>query len=240
MTDAVLVTTFHTERHWKDHAERMAKSWKTYNSHIPLIAYYEGEKPKFDGPIWHDIEETQFPKVRARWAGLPAAHGIVGKRVVDYRRQALRFAPKVAAIAAGPNGVYYDTTWLIWVDADVEFVAPLDQAFWLALEGFARPCVTLLRTDIWNCAETGFVAFAWRHPSARQIVTQWWRLYESGDIFLYPEWHDAYALSSIGWQFPYLFADLSGGLGKAHGLHPWPLTILGEYMIHHKGPNKNG
>lgn len=151
----------------------------------------------------------------------------------------MKWGKKVLAIKQAAETV--DTRWLIWIDADVEFIAPVT-ASWLKheiLNSEADVC-TLLRDknppDIPTWPETGFVAFRMKSPAARAIIEDWAGWYESGDVFMLKKWEDAYV-------FGVVLKNCTGA--RVHDLnrsvltsHPWRNSKLAECMTHYKGPRR--
>ena len=60
-------------------------------------------------------------------------------------------------------------------------------------------------------------------------------LTSSGEVFKLGEWHDSFVWDWLRKQADgqYIFKNLAEGI---RGMHPWPETILGKYLDHHKGP----
>lgn len=150
----------------------------------------------------------------------------------NYRWDARRFAHKAFAIT--DPGARGSTDWLIWLDADVETIAPIDEAFLAKAcpEGFLA---SYLGRKDWNTSECGWVAYN-MNAGADLFLRRFRNIYTSGEIYSHLEWHDSYLFDRVREEFEtqgHKFKNLSEGI---EGLHVWPETVLGERMVHAKGP----
>ncbi len=218
------------------YGKQFVETWlEHWPQDVELHLYLEPSQPALpkdprirEHYLWNDRD---FMRFRKRYKN---ANGIVekdGKLVKAYNHDAIRFAPKVYAETdplAPHNG------WRIWLDADVENFAKIDKAF---LEETCREdaVASYLHRIDWHHSECGFVAWNMQNGGA-EFLRRMRAMYDNGLLFGLNEWHDSYV-----WDFVrkgmeregYKFHNLAEGAG---GIHPWPCTILGDYMTHNKGP----
>jgi len=219
-----IVTSF-SKAGYELYGKTFIESYRDVGNDIPLQVYSEddlgiGEKKPF---------QPTFEGYRTA-----AAHD---KK--NYRYQAYRFCWKPASLAASLNDP--PTNWTIWIDGDVEFKKKFDEEFWEQTTNKNNLFAYLGRTSSWDHSECGFIAYATGHPVPIRFIQDMWELYNTGKVFRLKEWHDSYVFDWLaGEQYgPWhkTFLDLSEGIDD---MHPWPHTVLGKYMDHHKGPMAKG
>ena len=232
MGKVAVVTSFST-RGYDVYGKRFIDSFMKYwPQDVALWVYHEGMEPDRRGPIYRDLmADRDFLRFLA---SCPVDN------TDDYRFQTNRFSRKVFAIT-DPNGP--TTGWRIWIDADVETIAPVTSEFFDAVcpHELGVAASYLGRTD-WHHSEMGFCAYN-TMIYGTSMLRNFRRLYTTGQIHMLRETHDSYAwdfvragmtVSNAGLSGP-LFNNLAAG---APGKHPWPDTILGNFLVHHKGPGR--
>jgi len=136
--------------------------------------------------------------------------------------------------------------WLIWIDADVEFKNPVTPE-WLASVLGGHKLAVLLRPANPNGAETGFTAYDLREKAVRHFINTMANEYLSGNVAERPDWTDGALFAAVHREHKLgrMTHDLSVGIGEwatAKGRkaarHPFPHSILGEVMEHHKGVSR--
>ena len=202
----------------------------------PIYVFYEGRKPDLKGPHYVDILEDLDLRDFLATYNTPAARGIIGLKdghlVADYKWQCVRFCYKVFSQRHFPK-----TDWWIWIDADTVLNKDLDKRFFDTVCP-AKGLISYLGRKDWPHSETGWIAYRVSHPVPRALISTLVSVYNTGDVFALPEWHDAYVWDRAREKFHHwqdFFVNLSEGIG---GTHVWPHTILGEYTEHFKGLNK--
>jgi hypothetical protein len=143
----------------------------------------------------------------------------------DYRYKAKTFSHKVFAITNPP-----DVKWWIWLDADVITEHPVDEE-WLKTVCPEDATLSYLGRKDWRHSECGWVAY--NLEKARPFLEEFRRIYTSGEIYTFPEWHDSYIFDRVRERIPGNYHNLSEGIS---GMHPWDESPLGEKMRHLKGP----
>jgi hypothetical protein len=147
----------------------------------------------------------------------------------DYRRQGVRFAPKVFAYTAAGEGM---RDWLLWFDADVEFTARFGPETFDAFLPQRAYCAYLGRKD-WDHSECGFIGFNLRNDDSHRFLQVIREEYETGKIFSYPQWHDSYIFDQIVDRVCGSDTNICKG---ATGDHVWPQSPLASFSVHKKGP----
>lgn len=234
MTRYLAITTCNKEQ-WQQFGRRMAA---TFCEHWPrdlaLVMYAERFDPSGDLPL-----EVVNLEIAAPWQPLfeqlysaPQYNG--GSNGRDYRRDAVRFSHKVAAI--GHAADTYDCDVLIWIDADVVTHAPVTTEWLNSL--FPEPA-TIAWLDRDNCyPECGFVMF--RMPAARKLIRTVVGSYRGGAIFELPETHDSYVIQHVARRMGVKAHSLSGAEGRKAVGHPWCASELASRMDHLKGEVRKG
>jgi hypothetical protein len=196
---------------------------ETFREHWPeqvdLLVMSEG----FDGDV--DLLDAS-PWLRA----FKARHK--GKQVDSYRKDAVRFAHKVAAItwAAALPGI----DRLIWLDGDMVTHSPVTLADLRELSPDGGVLAWLDRRNMYP--ECGFMIFDCNHPRYWELIAEFGNQYCTDRLFDLPEWHDSYVLQQVVKAGRYPTKSLSGA-GYDTG-HPMINGPLGAWFDHLKGKRK--
>ena len=189
---------------------------------IDIAVFYEGQKPDISDSriIYHDLlEDMEFRAFQDEYGYFS------GK---DYRFMATKFSPKVFA----KTSIRPECDWYIWVDADVVTTRKIDERFFNETCPGGFTGAYLGRKD-WDTSECGFVPYN-LNLGGGEFLDKFRRIYTTGELFSLPQWHDSFVFDHLREQNVNLwFKNLSENVS---GNHVWPNTILGEYMIHNKGP----
>ena len=213
------VTTFSPEG-YETYGRRFLETYVKHWS-IPLWVYYEGKKPDFDHPLitWVNLD---LDKDRAAFMG---RHNDNSK---DYRFQIVRFAHKIWALTDPNRLAEVDTETWIWLDADIETIAGVDEKFLdeVCPAGFVGSY--LGRVD-WPHSECGFVSYHLR-CGGFDFLARFREIYKTDEILKFKEHHDSFIFDQIkeGWWY-----NISQGV---RGMHVFDDCVLGTRMKHHKGP----
>ena len=211
------------------------KMSETFDRHWPkevgLIIYGEGFQIE---DYWHPSGQLEQA---APWLPLfkqlyrdPQFNGGPNRR--DYRRDAVRFAHKVAAIGAAAETADCDV--LIWCDADTVTHEPVTVAWLDSLFPKSADLAWLDRERAYP--ECGFLMF--RMPAARGLIGDVVRAYREGKIFKMPETHDSYVWQHYVGRMGIKTHSLSGTEGSRHTGHPWISSELASRMDHLKGEKR--
>lgn len=247
------VTTF-SRANWEDYAERCLRSLAAnLPRSVHLTAYHEGARgpgPSWWPAHWRWRELGPDPgrlRFLARHSNIPAH---CGRRPAaerrdrweekelragySYRWDAVRFCHKVFALRVALEEIQrgLNPSWLLWIDADVEAVAPLPEDALRTALGADAAVAGLPRPG--KYIETGFVGY--RLPDAAPLVRALAREYDSDAVFQRPEWHDAYVLDSLIAEGGYSVEDLAAGQSKKGDV--FSRSALGRWLQHHKGPGR--
>lgn len=231
-----LLVTSWSKQGYAQYGRKFLETWKEtgWNEAAPLIVFTEGHVPEVDGPRYIDLlGDPDLQSFLQRYAKIPAANGLGqtqdGRWVCDYRFQATKFARKVFAITSGEIP---EADWRIWIDADVVFRKAPSKAFWQDVTPEDAQGSYIGRVD-WPHSECGWVAY--KMPEMASFLDKFRWLYWSGEVFKLREWHDSFAWDWLREQAggQWTWKNLAEGI---RGMHPWPETVLGQYMDHYKGP----
>lgn len=221
MTKYGVVTTF-SKKGYEEYGKKFLGSfiqhWDT-----TLHVYWEGDDFPNIHPqiVWHNLNADKDRKkfLESGLADDPK----------DYRRQAKRFSHKIFALT-DPERLKLDVDTWIWLDADVETVAGVDEAFLAAVcpNGFVG---SYLGRKDWNHSECGFVSYSARE--GRLFLAELRRWYVSGRVYDFPETHDSYIFDRLREELGGWWYNISEGVP---GMHVWDDCPLGTKMKHRKGP----
>jgi len=212
---------------WERYGLRFAESFKKFwPDNIDLEIWHhdlEGNVPSFPGITFKALEDTaSFQKLKAH-LGAKAKDG-----------PSLEYCFKAVALA---SAVTPDLDWIGFLDADTETMRPVDP--YLLSELFDdRYHLTYLYRRSAKESEGSWFAFNLATVKGASLLADYWGLYNSLEAFHYKKAHDNAVLDRItllhqahGLQVK----DLSPG---CLGLDAFHQSLLGAYMIHYKGPDK--
>jgi len=231
----IRVCTSFSTRQYEVYGKRFLDTYREFCDK-PLTVFHEGQ----DLPDWVEArdlrEDADLLAFLKLWGEKPFAHGLVSGGL-NYRFQAVKFAKKVFAYTNHPPLTPEDV-W-VWIDADVEFFAPVTEEWWSrsCSSGFVGSYIGRRK---WSHPECGFMSFSGRYNGA-EILSEIRRIYTSGLLFGLPEWHDSYVFGVVqrAWDLRgrIRFFNLAETVEETGDVpHPWPDTVLGEVCRHHKGP----
>jgi hypothetical protein len=242
----LLVTSF-SPAGYEDYGKRFLETFIRYwPDNVILAVFHEGSKPEIDDTrIWYFnlLADEEYRDWLVRYGHDERNRGIRdGKR--DFRWDAVRFAPKVFSLT---SPILPTTGWRIWIDADVETTAKIPEVWFSKLLRTDATALYLGRPkSVFQTSECGFVAYHTGIESGRQFLKDLRQNYTEGKIFGFPEWHDSAvfdilrgAYENVGCTFKDIaagyYAKIPNATFEEHG-HPWPHTVLGQYLTHYKGP----
>lgn len=228
---------------YEQYGRRMLLGYKNNMPHeCILVCFVEGWTPDVEASnIWYfDLnKDTEHVAWKERHKNNLQAHGhgvANGAPVVDYRWQCVRFSNKVAALTS------FDlpsSQWRIWLDMDIIFEKPIPITFFDALLGDDNTTVAHYigrPPAVWHTSELGFAAYNTKTEDTKQFLHDFRHCYLSDQVFTLQETHDSFVFDRIREHYESQgckFHDIAAGLQE---FHPWPHTILGQYMTHLKGP----
>ncbi len=223
----IAVVTSFSQRGYEVYGRRMIETFDKYwPADIPLYVYYEGDKPEdaSERATWMPLDDDED---RARFMAKHRDHPI------DYRRQPVKFCHKVFAVTAAPR----DADWLIWLDGDVDTVAPVTHEFLAKV--LSDGVAVYMGRDWWIHTEAGFIAYR-LNEHGRAFLDDLRSYYTLGTVLTLPQWHDCMAFDHLRRTYEragHEFRDL-GANYHGPGLDVMPHTALGAVMRHYKGPKQ--
>ena len=238
----MLITSF-SRKGWQSYGRRFLASYQDTKQTLPLWIYHEFNQPEMPvvpGVTWLPLEDTpSFRPVEERMAANPEMCGIVkdpqGVESYNYRFDAHKFFRKVFAINHAYQNAPKGETSMVWVDADVEFIRPVPQSLQRILFPRGETVCHLDRINMYS--ECGFVGVNLQNEqSARRFMMTYWGLYSTGAFSHLREWHDCMVLDHARIVSAVHSYSLSGD--RCTDLYPWDLSILSDWMVHHKGPER--
>lgn len=224
------ITTCSAEQ-WKKYGRAMAATFcRHWPDDVPLWFYTEEFDPGGELPVSRFIDlydaAPWLLEFKARHRDQRYNGGPGGR---DYRRDAVRFSHKVAAIGAAADDAECDV--LIWMDADIVTHAQVTLEW---LEGlFPTPATVAWLDRERTYPECGFLMF--RMPDARPVINEVVAMYRAGALFQLPEWHDSYVIQHVVNKSGVAVQSLSGPEGRKHIGHPFANSPVAACMDHLKG-----
>jgi len=212
---------------WETYGRRFAESFlKFWPSHISLEIWHhdlEGNLPSLEGVTFRSLDETKsFQKLKAR-LGADAKNG-----------PALEYCFKAVALA---SSVTPQLDWIGFIDADTETMRAVDDNLLSSLFDDNAHLTYLYRKGVAE-SEGSWFAFNLATPKGASLLADYWGLYDSFEAFHYKKAHDNAVLDRLvilHRAHGLLVKNLSEG---ALGLDAFHQSLLGAYMIHYKGPDK--
>jgi hypothetical protein len=226
MTRYLAVTTCNAKQ-WEQYGRAMVRTFlRHWPAEVELRLYPEG----FTGSYATDLHTAAPWLVEFKRKHQPAK-GQYNR--LDYRRDACRFAHKVAAIWAASESAECDV--LIWLDADIVTFSDVTVDW---LDSLFPPPATVAWLDrTVTYPECGFLMF--RMPEARKVIGEVVQMYTSGKIFKLPETHDSYVFQHVVGaaesRGEIKVHSLSGEEGRKHVGHPFANSPISCKMDHLKG-----
>lgn len=237
----MLITSF-SAKGYVEYGHRMLQSYQSSGQTIPMLVYYEHdqpEKPEIPGVTWMPLSDIRNFKQTEEHLSKPEFQGQVknteGEMVYNFRFDAWKFFRKVFAINDAYSNASRSTKFLAWVDADVEFIRPIPDTLMTLVLPRNEVIAYIGRRNMHS--ECGFMLFNLDEEGPlRRFMMNYWALYGTGAFTSCNEWHDSYlfdharALSAISAY------SLTGD--QCESLYPWDETILSDWMVHNKGPER--
>ena len=180
------VTTFSPsgyEQYGKRFLESYVKFWT-----VPICVYYEGQRPDFNHALitWVNLD---LDKDRAAFMGRHKDN------TKDYRFQIVRFAHKIWALTDPKRLAEVDAETIVWLDADIETISPVDEGF-LSEVCPAGFCGSYLGRVDWHHSECGFVSYN-RKFGGVAFLEELREIYKTDKILEFDEHHDSFIFSKI-------------------------------------------
>ncbi len=161
----------------------------------------------------------------------------------DYRYDAVRFAFKAFSYQKSLKELELGTRFVGWIDSDVVCLRDFNLSGLSEMLPRTGEIASYLGRTVFPqptpYSECGFLAFDYQNEVARAFIDDFISMYETGEIFLNPEWHDCIAFDVIRHRYQlrgYAFRNLSGQYHDNE--HPFIKSPLGRYFDHLKGPRR--
>jgi hypothetical protein len=236
VTDPTIrIVTTHKPSHWAAYVRRNLESVLDFLPY-EVVSYFEGAtsiKPDFEHHrlVWRDLSEVPgHDQFVAETDGFPPAQGLMGGKY-DYNFDARRFSHKVYAQC---DAAEEDCDVLIWLDSDVEALAPLSVGdVENTLNGMAMAIYQRPHTH----TETGIVFWDMRQALSREFFRHYRHLYDSRRIYtIAGGWHDCWAMDAVIKALAIPVTNLTARQGA------WEVVSTSELagvFRHDKGPRKH-
>lgn len=237
----MFVTSF-SAKGYEQYGRHMLQSYIETEQQIPLLVYYEDEqmeKPRLPNIEWMPLRETpRFEDVENYLAHNKKSRGLIDTEEGEkytYRYDAHRFFRKVFAVYDAYLNASRSTKFLAWVDADVQFVRQVPVSLPTLIFPHNVTLSYLGRAN--NYSETGFMGFnLMEEGPLRRFMMIYWGFYATSAFTQLREWHDCMVFDTSRMVTAVTAYSLSGS--ECTSLYPWDDTILSDWMVHHKGPER--
>lgn len=216
------------DRYGQHMLESFCKFWPPGDMHV----YTEAGTLPFEDPriTYHLLYE--IPGLAYFLEGIQhfeVCAGIVeGKRRYQYDVNA--YARKAYAQMAAAEGY---RGYLYWIDADVSTHKAIPAAM---LESFLMDAfIAVMKRKTWHLCSS-FVAWDCGHAFAQEWWACYHKNYQTGAIFVSPQWDDAFILGSTINEMPAV-KDIAAHIGGEGPYNVFDEVFVG-YATHDKGPAK--
>lgn len=234
------VLTSINRKYWEDEGVKInLQSWdKFFPKNIEIHVYSEDLQPveiKLSNRVHVHNLYKECPELNAFMSQYKDDPHVNGDRDPNsYKWKGIKFAHKTFPIfrhARITDGV------LVWLDADVLAIQPMQPAHWNSLvpEG---PCVNYLGRK-GRHSECGFVSYNMRHPQGLDFIKHFESYYYNNKLATIDQTHDSYVFDCARKTF--LNDHIFNNMNKAasNDKHPFDKTILRNFFVHTKGDNKD-
>jgi hypothetical protein len=208
---------------WEKYGRRFAESIRAHWPDAPVEIWCHDLEtlPTYDGITFKLLEDVpSFIKLKDVLKGKDGP--------------SLQYSFKAVALA---GAVDPSLDWLAFIDADVEFMQPVDQEFLSEVFNSNYDLTYLYRKSVAE-SEGSWFAFNLTRPSGASLLLDFWGLYDSLDFLHYKKQHDNAILDRlvlIHRAHGLTVCNLAEG---ALGLDAFHQSVLGAYAVHYKGPDK--
>lgn len=212
---------------WDTYGRRFAESFMKFwpKKDLVLEVFYHDLEvaPEFPGITFRNLNETaSFQKLKAALPG--AANG-----------PQLQYSFKAVALA---SAVTPDLDWIAFVDADTETFQPVDKPLLEELFDDNYHLTYLYRKSVAE-SEGSWFAFNLRSVQGASLLADFWGLYDSIEFRHYIKAHDNAILDRLVTLHRAHGLEVKNLAVGALGLDAFHQSMLGAYMVHYKGPNKD-
>lgn len=239
----MIVTSF-SQKGYHDYGRDFITTFLKHWPDEELTVYFEkgipSNKPESDRVTYKDL--YQFDDFAALEQVLLKSDPLYtgkhrspeGKPVYNFRYDANRFFRKVFCI--------YDTCneractglgRVAWIDADVYFTKDVPSGFLETLLPDGNYVAHLGRE--WLYTEAGFIVFDTTHQANAVFMQLFYNAYFTGAFKYLGEFHDCYVFDFLR---NVLMVPAINLTTNEMSDHPFQESVLGEYMVHMKGPER--
>lgn len=250
MNDSVAAVTSFSKLFWDRCAKNMIPSFlKFVSEDVPLVMYHEASKDGFTPPLDHPrlsgldlhevtgyraFQEIASPKVESM-IGKPPEDPFVRDKmpgsIYNFIWDALSYGKKGFAWAHAARNS--QARYLYWIDSDVVFQKPVSSQFLRELFD-GQSMIYYGRAKMYT--ETGIFAIDRADPEAMKWVEAYAACWEKAEIFKDTTgWTDCQSFDIALKATPKL---RKRNLSRHDIGHVVPDSILGEYLLHLKGPQR--
>lgn len=213
---------------WERYAKRFAESFRSHwppDTTLEIWHHHlDGEVPSYPGVTFRCLDDTPAFKTVSQALGPQAKDG-----------PSLAYCFKAIALS---HSVAPDLDWIAFVDADTETMRTVDQSLLSELFDPAYDLTYLYRKSV-NESEGSWFAFNLRTVNGASLLHDYYGVYTTLEFLHFKKQTDNAILDrlvNIHSAHGLKVKNLSGG---ALGLDAFHQSLLGAYLIHYKGPNKN-
>lgn len=234
-----VITSF-TENGYHRYGREFLNTFDRYwPQSVKLVVYQEGQF-SLDLPSLIEvrpIEEVKgLPEFMGKIVNFPIMCGFLGDRY-DINHDA--GMGRKTFMQCHASKVYGGKVF--WIDADSITHTKVPENFLDEALPDDKLCCYLGRKD-WYYTESGFIGFNNNHPSAKEFMEIYLKVFETGMFLTLPGWHDCFAFDMARRFFTRSrdetdFLNLADHVEKGE-MHPFVKSLPGKYMDHLKGPRK--
>lgn len=214
--------------------------WETYGRRFANSLRYWPKEVAFE--IWHHDLGANVPTDVPEGITL---HSLDDNEAFQNLKAALApqakdgptygYAFKAMALSAA---VTPELDWIGFLDADTETMQPVDDRLLADLFDSNYHLTYLYRKSVAE-SEGSFFAFNVANPQGASLLADYWGIYASLEAFHFKKAHDNAVLDRLVTLHKAHGLKVKNLAEGALGLDAFHQSVLGAYLIHYKGPNKD-
>lgn len=229
----IAVCTTFPDSYWQDCASKMIASWSLFwPSNTELFVCTEGTALAENIMACLSSNKSVHISSNRTKEHQDFIDRNSGKKPESYLSDAVRFCHKIYSVKHCYDAIKDDFDYLIWLDADTETIAPVNDDYLKKILPCEAETVSYLGRSNVKYSECGFVAYRVCEETEKAINTMA-DYYNTDNVYALSGYTDCHVFDEVFKELPK--KNLSEGVP---GLNVWPMTVLGERFVHHKGNRK--
>jgi hypothetical protein len=229
----IAVCTTFPDSYWQDCASKMIASWSLFwPNNTELFVATEGIALAENIMACLSSNHSVHISAQRQKDHQDFIDRNAGKKPESYLFDAVRFSHKIYSIKNCYESIKDSFDYLIWLDADTETIAPINDDYIKSTLPKDPELVSYLGRSNAKYSECGFVAYRVCQET-EQAINAMVDFYNTDNVYSLSGYTDCHVFDEVFKNSPK--KNLSEGIP---GLNVWPMTVLGERLVHNKGNRK--